>query len=218
MFRKGTETLIAVLLLSLASFAAHAASLTLVCYNAGGNPVALPVTACALPQWHNVGGAQPVSSQAGWIAYSTALTTPILTCNMTPLPAPGAAQSVCPLANQVYVAPAGGAVIVTPSPTTYTATITWTNPTLDILGGPVGALVNNKLYRGTSPTTLVLVKTITPPATSYADVGLLAGTYYYAVTATNASQESDQSNVMSETFTAVVTLGAPSSPVITSVK
>lgn len=194
------KRLILASLLSLASIGAHAANMTLVCYG----PAALPVTACASPQWHNPGAGQPVSTQAGWIAYSATLSTPILTCNAAAQPGAGQPQSACAVLNQVYVAPAPATA------KTFSVPITWTNPTTDAAGNTV-ALTATSVYRGTSAGALTLIKVIVPPATSYTDTGVAAGTYFYGVSATDAAGESDQATG-SYTVTAPIVVGVPKAP------
>ncbi len=81
------------------------------------------------------------------------------------------------------------------------AAITWTNPTT-AKDGTATTLTLNTLYRGSKPdgSDLVKLATITPPAKSYADTALDLGTHCYAVTASNASGESERSAVVCKTI------------------
>jgi hypothetical protein len=89
-----------------------------------------------------------------------------------------------------------------PPPAAGTATLTWTAPKSNTDGSPVTGLAGYHVYYGTSPD--ALTKTIDiagPTSTTYVVSDLSSGTYYFAVSAYNASGiESAQSNVASKTI------------------
>ena len=73
------------------------------------------------------------------------------------------------------------------------ATLTWTQPTLDV-NGNAAQLTGDKVYRGhlADGSDLALLASI-PPAATFSDGGLTVGTWCYAISAVNAFGESDKS-------------------------
>jgi Fibronectin type III domain len=88
------------------------------------------------------------------------------------------------------------------SPTTGSATLSWTVPTQNTNGTPVSDLAGYHIYYGTTEgawTSTITVLEATE--TSYVVSGLAAGTYYFAVVAFNtAGEDSPQSNIASKTI------------------
>ena len=88
------------------------------------------------------------------------------------------------------------------SPTTGSATLSWTVPTENTNGTPVTDLAGYHIYYGTSEgawTSTITVLEATE--TSYVVSGLAPGTYYFAVVAFNtAGEDSPQSNIASKTI------------------
>jgi hypothetical protein len=88
------------------------------------------------------------------------------------------------------------------SPTTGSATLSWTVPTQNTNGTPVTDLAGYHIYYGTTEgawTSTITVLEATE--TSYVVNGLAAGTYYFAVVAFNtAGEDSPQSNIASKTI------------------
>jgi hypothetical protein len=82
------------------------------------------------------------------------------------------------------------------------ALLSWSAPTTDSDGAPVTGLAGYHIYVGTDPNSLSLRGGVGDAATTTFTVSNLAtGTYYFAVTAYNASgQESAFSNIGSKTF------------------
>jgi len=80
---------------------------------------------------------------------------------------------------------------------TGTAQLSWTPPTQNTDGTPLGDLAGFKVYRGSSPTSFSSSVTLSNRGlTSYVWDGLAAGTHYFVVTAiSTASVESGFSNV-----------------------
>jgi len=85
---------------------------------------------------------------------------------------------------------------------TGTAQLSWTPPTQNTDGTPLGDLAGFKVYRGSSPTSFLISVTLSNRGlTSYVWDGLAAGTHYFVVTAINtASVESGFSNVAMKTI------------------
>lgn len=85
-----------------------------------------------------------------------------------------------------------------------TATLSWTAPTTNTDGTPLTNLAGFKVYYGTSPGSYGAPINV-GNVTSYPVTGLGSGTYYFAVTAYDASgSESGFSNEGSKTFVAVL--------------
>ena len=88
------------------------------------------------------------------------------------------------------------------SPTTGSATLSWTVPTENTNGTPLTNLAGYHIYYGTSAgawTSTITVLDATE--TSYVVAGLAPGTYYFAVVAFNtAGDDSPQSNIGSKTI------------------
>lgn len=106
-----------------------------------------------------------------------------------------------------------------PIPTSTTSTgsvaITWTAPTQNVDGTVLTNLASYNLYRGASPTTLIVLKNMPAAMTSYTDATLTVGTWFYAVSAVNATgQESAQTGPVSVVMTQApaVTPAAPGAP------
>lgn len=101
--------------------------------------------------------------------------------------------------------PAGGGSTppVTPTPTTGSATVSWSAPTTNTDGSALTDLAGYHIYYGTSATSLTQSVNITSSAiASYVLQNLASGTWYFAVTAvTNAGAESARSSVVSKTVT-----------------
>ena len=99
-----------------------------------------------------------------------------------------------------------GGVQVTPGSTTGAATgsvtLSWSAPTTDADGGPVTGLAGYRIYMGADPADLALRAGVSGAASTTFEIsGLASGTYYFAVTAYNASGvESEKSNIGSKTF------------------
>lgn len=92
--------------------------------------------------------------------------------------------------------------IPTTTITTGSAALTWTAPTLNVDGTPLTNLASYNLYRGTSATVLTLLTGIPALATSFVDSTLTLGTWFYAITAVNATgQESAQAGPVSVNMT-----------------
>jgi hypothetical protein len=109
------------------------------------------------------------------------------------------------LKSLVFLALAGFSFLASAATAPYTATISWTNPTLDVNNAalPAGSLTSNTLYRGTKSdgSDLAKLKTMTPAAVSTTDAALTAGTWCYAISASNAAGESAKSAVACITVT-----------------
>jgi hypothetical protein len=84
-------------------------------------------------------------------------------------------------------------------PTTGTATIDWTPPTMNSDGSALTNLAGYTVYYGTSPTQLSQsVKLSNPGLASYTVTNLTSGTWYFVVTSYAASGlESSRSGVVS---------------------
>ena len=84
---------------------------------------------------------------------------------------------------------------------TGSATLSWAAPTQNIDGSTLTNLAGYRVYWGTSPGSYPNSVTITNPGvTSYLVENLVAGTYYFAVTAFNSpGEESSYSNAASKT-------------------
>lgn len=75
-----------------------------------------------------------------------------------------------------------------------TVGLTCTAPTQNTDGSTLTDLAGFKFYRGTSPTTLTLLATVTTPATcAYSDTTGTPGQYYAATAYNAAGVESDKS-------------------------
>jgi hypothetical protein len=88
------------------------------------------------------------------------------------------------------------------TPTTGSATLSWTVPTENTDGTPIVGLAGYHIYYGTSAGALTTSVTISDPTeTSYVVGGLAPGTYYFAIVAFNsAGVDSPQSNMASKTI------------------
>jgi len=89
-----------------------------------------------------------------------------------------------------------------PPPATGSATLSWTAPTKNADGSPIMGLAGYHIYYGTDPNHFTqTVRIIGAGTTKYVVNGLSAGTYYFAVSAYNASgQESAKSNIASKSI------------------
>ena len=89
-----------------------------------------------------------------------------------------------------------------PAPPTYSATVTWTPPSLSTDGSALTDAASYRVDYGTSATNLSLsLEVLGGTSTSAIINGLSAGTYYFAVTAVNsAGVASIRSNAASRTL------------------
>jgi hypothetical protein len=99
----------------------------------------------------------------------------------------------------------GGSATVasgTQPPATGSATLSWTAPTKNADGSPIAGLAGYHIYYGTDPNHFTQIIKISGAATTKFVVnGLSAGTYYFAVSAYNATgQESVKSNIASKSI------------------
>lgn len=99
------------------------------------------------------------------------------------------------------------------------AWLTWTAPTTDTNGATITVPLTYNVYRGLSATNLSVIKsglaalTYSDPATSAAPT-----TYFYAVTAVQAGEESALSQVVSATIQAPLVVPSPPPAVAVTVK
>ena len=72
---------------------------------------------------------------------------------------------------------------------TGTVTVSWTAPTTNTDGSPMGAITGYYIYYGPSPAamTQTILLTDNPSATSYVVQHLRPGTYYFSIAASTAS-------------------------------
>lgn len=217
------------LLLPLALVCASAladTNLAMTCWDA--NPPAVRPSSC--PQgwtWRAPKLNSMVITQGGsWRQITQPLASePITLCKANVLV--GTARATCPAASIVYLPPcnaAGLSCTVTPPPVDEpidnTATVDWTNPTLDTGGQPVGQLLANTLYRGvkTDGSDQAKYRDL-PVSTTFVDLLLAPGTWCYSVSATNAAGPSAKSTpvgckVIKKPAVIVLTPAAPSSAVV----
>ena len=94
------------------------------------------------------------------------------------------------------------AAAVTTTPTTGTATVSWTPPTENTNGTALTNLAGFKVYYGTSSSSLnQVVQVANAGATNYVLSGLASGTWYFAVTSyTSDGEESALSTTSSKTI------------------
>jgi hypothetical protein len=87
-----------------------------------------------------------------------------------------------------------------PPPTGDSATLSWNPPTQNSDGSALTSLAGYRIYYGTNASSLNKTISVgTPGITTYVISGLSPGTYYFAITAYNSSNnESGRSNVMSK--------------------
>jgi hypothetical protein len=216
------------IILLIAGVAKAAGPPALVCYSGaanGGVAVPLPITSCPQAQWHTPSAGQGVQTQAGtWIAFSSTGTVSIDVCTQPGIGI-GKLQSACPAANQVFQLPctAIGQTCKTPPPVTppqafpSTAVLSWTAPTTNTDGSAITGALTYNLYRGTSATVLTKMTTVT--GLTFTDHAGSASpvTYFYAVSAVEAGQESKESNTVTVTLAAAtLTPSAPTNVTLTA--
>ncbi|MEP7311956.1 MAG: fibronectin type III domain-containing protein [Pseudomonadota bacterium] len=129
---------------------------------------------------------------------------------VTPAPTTGTpAQTTLPVNTPVVVVPPVTPPVVPPvvaaplpQPTTGSATLSWTPPTLNEDGSSLNNLAGYKIYFGTDPNSLSQSVQITNPGlTIYVMANLAAGTTYFAMSSYNtAGTESARSLVGSKTI------------------
>jgi hypothetical protein len=105
----------------------------------------------------------------------------------------------------LFAACSGGNVTAaasTPPGAIGSATLTWTAPTKNTDGSPIAGLAGYHIYYGTDPNHFTqTIKIIGAATTKYVVNGLSSGTYYFAVSAYNATgQESAKSNIASKSI------------------
>jgi Putative Ig domain len=89
-----------------------------------------------------------------------------------------------------------------PSPSTGSASLSWTAPTQNTDGTPIVGLAGYHIYYGTSAGAMTTTVTLTDPTvTSFVVSGLASGTYYFTIVAYNsAGMDSSESNTASKTI------------------
>jgi len=85
---------------------------------------------------------------------------------------------------------------------TGTATVSWTAPTTNTDGSPMGTITGYYIYYGPSPAAMTQTIRVTddPSATSYVVKHLRPGTYYFSVAASTASGMSAQTPPVATTI------------------
>jgi hypothetical protein len=84
---------------------------------------------------------------------------------------------------------------------TGTATLSWTVPTTNTDGSPIGTITGYYIYYGTSPAAMTQTLQLTnPSATTYVVEHLRPGTYYFSVAASTAAGTSARTPPMSTTI------------------
>jgi hypothetical protein len=94
-------------------------------------------------------------------------------------------------------------------PFSATVTLKWTPPTQNTDGSALTDLDHYTVYLGTDPAHWLSIGTISPGATAYTTPALLEGTYFFAVTSTNAAK---QESANSATVSAIIAKPGPKVP------
>jgi Fibronectin type III domain len=91
-------------------------------------------------------------------------------------------------------------VVNSPTPSSGSASLSWTAPTQNTDGTPIVGLAGYHIYYGTSAGAMTTTVTLTDPTvTSYVVSGLTSGTYYFTIVAFNsAGMDSNESNTASK--------------------
>ena len=94
----------------------------------------------------------------------------------------------------------------------YRARVSWAAPTVNADGSKLSDLIGFNVYRGTSPTSMMLAASVTAGTNSYAESNLTPSVWYWYITAVNSQgAESAPSPTVSKVIVADVP-GAGASP------